>query len=173
MFWKKTEREARRQRVLDELMDLDTEGRRRRLETAVAVGDVRRAEVDQVLTLVGRLDGLRVMTIPASGDGPDGETHIVPIASDGTTPLRARVRRRTRKRGWARQASAQSGSDGQSADKAVALRRAGRAAGPRRHRDRSGAGTGAATRHVEAVAVTPASDTASLEQRPDISWLRP
>lgn len=69
MFWSKTGREQRRQNVLDELLEIEPENRRSRLEEAVAAGDVRAAEVDQALRLVERLDALRVMSIPAFEGG--------------------------------------------------------------------------------------------------------
>lgn len=68
MFWNRSAREARRQKVLDELLDLDPQARRRRLQEAVAAGDVREVEVEQALNLVGRLDALRVMAIPGAHD---------------------------------------------------------------------------------------------------------
>ncbi len=64
MFWSKTDREARRQKVLDELLEVDAADRRNRIEQAVVAGDVRAGEVEQALRLVDRLDALRVMTIP-------------------------------------------------------------------------------------------------------------
>ena len=54
MFWSRSRREARRQRVLDELLVLDPEARRGRLEVAVVEGDVRAEEVDAALSLVHR-----------------------------------------------------------------------------------------------------------------------
>ena len=67
MFWTRHSRDARRQKVLDELLDLDPGERRERLEAAVGVGDVHANEVDAALLMVNRLDALRVMTIPTSG----------------------------------------------------------------------------------------------------------
>jgi hypothetical protein len=69
MFWSKSDREARRQKVLDELLEVDSADRRRRLDEAVAAGDVRAGEVEQALRLVARLDALRVMTIPHVNGG--------------------------------------------------------------------------------------------------------
>lgn len=76
MFWMRNRREARRQQVLDELLALDPGARRGRLEVAVTAGDVRADEVDSALRLVGRLDALRVMTIPASERLPGGVSPI-------------------------------------------------------------------------------------------------
>lgn len=76
MLWSRSRREERRQKVLDELLELDPEERPGRLEIAVATGDVRADEVDEALRLVHRLDELRVMTIPPSSRLPGG---IVPI----------------------------------------------------------------------------------------------
>jgi len=64
MFWSRTDREARRQKVLDELIDVEPADRVNRLQEAVTAGDVRADEVEQALRLVDRLDALRVMTIP-------------------------------------------------------------------------------------------------------------
>jgi hypothetical protein len=63
VFWSKSGRDSRRQKVLDELLELDPADRRQRLELAVAAGDVRSVEVDQALHLVARLDSLRRMTL--------------------------------------------------------------------------------------------------------------
>jgi hypothetical protein len=76
VFWTRSRREARRQQVLDELLAMDPNDRRGRLDVAVVAGDVRKDEVESALRLVGRLDALRVMTVPPSGRLPGG---IVPI----------------------------------------------------------------------------------------------
>ena len=76
MFWTRKSREARRRKVLDELLAMDPNDRRGRLDVAVVAGDVRADEVESALRLVGRLDALRVMTIPPSRLLPGG---IVPI----------------------------------------------------------------------------------------------
>jgi hypothetical protein len=76
MFWTHDGRAGRRQKVLDELMDLDPAARRSHLETAVAAGDVRESEVESALLLVHRLDVVRVMTVPSSGRLPGG---VIPI----------------------------------------------------------------------------------------------
>jgi hypothetical protein len=67
VFWTRGRREERRQKVLDELLELDPEERRQRLNLAVAAGDMRADEVDGALQLVQRLDALRVMSIPPNG----------------------------------------------------------------------------------------------------------
>jgi hypothetical protein len=72
VFWTRTRRDARRQKVLDELLELDPAERRGRLDIAVAAGDVRRSEVEEALRLIQRLDGLRVMTVPSAGRLPGG-----------------------------------------------------------------------------------------------------
>jgi hypothetical protein len=68
VFWSRTSREARRQEVFDELLELDQSQRQARLELAVAAGHVRPTEVEETLRLVHRLEGLRVLTLhPGSG----------------------------------------------------------------------------------------------------------
>ncbi|HEY5488175.1 MAG TPA: hypothetical protein VIK06_11035 [Candidatus Limnocylindrales bacterium] len=69
MFWSRTGREARRQKVLDELLEVEPADRVDRLQEAVTAGDVRANEVEQALRLVDRLDALRVMTIPRVAGG--------------------------------------------------------------------------------------------------------
>jgi hypothetical protein len=69
MLWSRNSREARRQKVLDELLEVEPADRLTRLQEAVAAGDVRANEVDQALRLVERLDALRVMTIPHVAGG--------------------------------------------------------------------------------------------------------
>jgi hypothetical protein len=78
VFWTRSSREARRQKVLDELLELDPAQRRGRLANAVAAGDVHANEVDAALQLVHRLDLLRVMTIAPSGRLPGG---VLPVRS--------------------------------------------------------------------------------------------
>lgn len=65
MIWSRPRRDKRRQKVLDELLSLDPQDRRERLDLAVAAGDVRPEEVEAALTLVSRLDAVRVMTLSA------------------------------------------------------------------------------------------------------------
>ena len=77
MFWTRNRREARRQQVLDELLAMEPDARRGRLDTAVVAGDVREDEVESALRMVSRLDALRVMTVPPSRRLPGG---IVPIS---------------------------------------------------------------------------------------------
>ncbi|MFI5259856.1 MAG: hypothetical protein ACHQ01_09660 [Candidatus Limnocylindrales bacterium] len=73
MFWSRTSREARRQDVLDELLELDPSQRQARLELAVAAGHVRANELEETLRLVRRLDALRVMTFKPSSELASGE----------------------------------------------------------------------------------------------------
>ena len=70
----KSRREERRQKVLDELFELDPAARRRRLDQAVAVGDVRPDEVDSALRLVQRLDALSVFATGPTGGRPNKAT---------------------------------------------------------------------------------------------------
>ena len=67
MFWKRSKRVSRRQRVLEELLWLDPVDRERRAIAAVAAGDFGADEVDAVLRLVARLDSVRDMSPPARG----------------------------------------------------------------------------------------------------------
>jgi hypothetical protein len=73
VFWSRTSREARRQEVLDELLELEPSQRQARLELAVAAGHVRAKEVEETLRLVHRLDALRVMTFYTSSKLTEGE----------------------------------------------------------------------------------------------------
>jgi hypothetical protein len=73
VFWNRTGREARRQEVLDELLELDPGQRQARLELAVAAGHVRAGEVEETLRLVHRLDALRVMTFYTSSELTAGD----------------------------------------------------------------------------------------------------
>lgn len=92
MFWTRSDREARRQEVLDELLELDPSRRRLRLDIAVAAGEVKRSEVELALVLVKRLDALRVMTVPASGYLPGG---IPAVATRPAKPAKTRRSRRS------------------------------------------------------------------------------
>jgi hypothetical protein len=93
VFWNRAAREARRQKVLDELIELAPEDRQQRMNQAVAEGDVRAGEVEQALRLVGRLEALRIMTIPGHGSAapaganqpePEPEVQSEPTAATGT-----------------------------------------------------------------------------------------
>ena len=103
MFWNRAAREARRQKVLEDLIDLTPEERLLRMDRAVADGDVRAEEVDQAIRLVGRLDALRVMTIPGprgaatATDGPKPDQLPEPSESATTTTTR-KLSRRARRR---------------------------------------------------------------------------
>ncbi len=88
MFWSKTDREARRQKVLDELIEIEPVDRPSRLQDAVTAGDVRANEVEQALRLVDRLDALRVMSIPhvdgrLRGAAHGRDTETVAAAAEG------------------------------------------------------------------------------------------
>lgn len=103
MFWNRAAREARRQKVLEDLIDLTPEERLLRMDRAVADGDVRAEEVDQAIRLVGRLDALRVMTIPGprgAATAPDGaKPDQLPEPSESATTTTARkLSRRARRR---------------------------------------------------------------------------
>lgn len=103
MFWNRAAREARRQKVLEDLIDLTPEERRLRMDRAVADGDVRADEVDQAIRLVGRLDALRVMSIPGprraatETDEPKPDQLPEPSVSVTTTAAR-KLSRRARRR---------------------------------------------------------------------------
>jgi hypothetical protein len=120
MFWSKTGREARRQKVLDELLEIAPADRARRLEEAVAAGDVRAAEVEQALRLVDRLDAVRVMATPHPDGGPKAanasdleidapseDTAPAPITSTESEPTisAGRVAKAKERRAIARKAS--------------------------------------------------------------------
>lgn len=70
MLWSRSDRDARRQKVLDELLEMDAEHRRRRLDLAVAAGEVHSDEMTATMQLVTRLDALRLMSVPAGGRLP-------------------------------------------------------------------------------------------------------
>jgi hypothetical protein len=74
MLWSRSDRDARRQKVLDELLELDAEHRRRRLELAVAAGEVHSSEMAATMQLVNRLEALRLMTVPIGGTLPGGRS---------------------------------------------------------------------------------------------------
>ena len=77
MLWSRSDRDARRQKVLDELLELDSEHRRRRLELAVAAGDVHSNEMAATMQLVNRLEALRLMSVPVGGRLPGGRSSIL------------------------------------------------------------------------------------------------
>ena len=110
MFWTRPSREARRQKVLDELLELSPDERPARLEGAVAAGDIRADEVHAVLALVKRLDALSVMTpYPVSGT-PGGvapeATAGLPVSQRTTTAKRPTARKPTARRPAARAVAA-------------------------------------------------------------------
>ena len=110
MFWTRPSREARRQKVLDELLELSPDERPARLEGAVAAGDIRADEVHAVLALVKRLDALSVMTpYPVSGT-PGGvapeATAGLPVSQRTTTAKRPTARKPTARKPAARAVAA-------------------------------------------------------------------
>lgn len=82
MLWSRSDRDARRQKVLDELLEMDAEHRRRRLDLAVASGEVHSDEMMATMQLVTRLDALRLMSVPAGGrlPGARNSVHPAPVA---------------------------------------------------------------------------------------------
>jgi hypothetical protein len=110
VFWTRPSREARRQKVLDELLELSPDERPARLEGAVAAGDIRADEVHAVLALVKRLDALSVMTpYPVSGT-PGGvapeATAGLPVSQRTTTAKRPTARKPTARKPAARAVAA-------------------------------------------------------------------
>jgi hypothetical protein len=85
VFWKRSHREERRQKALDELFALKPAERRSRLDRAVAAGEVHADEVDSTLRLVGRLDALRVFTIHPNA--PEVATAATDDATAAREPL--------------------------------------------------------------------------------------
>jgi hypothetical protein len=163
VFWTRNRREARRQQVLDELLAMDPNDRRGRLDVAVVAGDVRKDEVESALRLVGRLDALRVMTIPPSGRLPGG---IVPIG-EGLLARHAALEAELASEavngaadGNGAAATAESGSG-----HAALTTRSGRRSSRRRRRARMAFRVPAS---AEATAVPDAA-----ENWPSIEWLRP
>jgi hypothetical protein len=100
VFWKKTSRLDRRQQVMEDLIDLDPLERRIRMNKAVADGDIRADEMESLLRTAGRLDDLRVMSVPtALNSRPSSELIGVPEEPDEAAASRhgksaARTRRR-------------------------------------------------------------------------------
>jgi hypothetical protein len=80
VFWNRAAQEARRQKVLDELIELTPDERRLRMDRAVTEGDIRPEEVAQALRVVDRLDALRAMAIP----GPRSEAAPVVANAEET-----------------------------------------------------------------------------------------
>lgn len=76
MFWSRSVREARRQKVLDELLELDPKDRRGRLELAVVAGAVQPNEIEPALQTVRRLDALRMMSMQIGGRLPGGQEQV-------------------------------------------------------------------------------------------------
>ena len=184
MFWNKTTREARRQVVLDELIDMDPDRRRRRLELAVAEGDVRANEVDEALRMVSRLDAVRIMDIAGTRGGASSESESSSGDAIGAGPVpqskpRLQRRQESRRRGRASRIPQEFAAGAQSPEKIAALRRANRALGTRPRRSRLATVVGievpppAEPKESEATSVATAPDAAIGSSAPDISWLRP
>lgn len=202
MFWNRAAREARRQKVLEDLIDLTPEERLLRMDRAVADGDVRAEEVDQAIRLVGRLDALRVMTIPGprravtGPDAPKPDQLPKPSGSATTTAARKLSRRARRRAAIAvtpelieasRRASV--APIRHSGGRDAAVRKANRAIGsPRRRRLRFAASLAAPAPAVAALsapvaapaeasevafAIAAVAETRQEEQWPNIAWLRP
>ena len=144
MFWTRPSREARRQKVLDELLELSPDERPARLEGAVAAGDIRADEVHAVLALVKRLDALSVMTpYPVSGT-PGG------VAPEATAGLPVSQRTTTAKRPTARKPTAR-----KPAARAVAATPAQKPAAAKTKTARKSATSAAATPAQEPAAAKP------------------
>ena len=196
MLWNRAAREARRRKVLDDLIELSPEDRRLRMDQAVAEGDVQAGEVEQALLLISRLDALRVMTVPgtrqaassiaAEANEPAGLARLEPV-SKPSKRARRRVAIQVSEPVEARAPEAAGSRRNRSTAQEAAVRKASRAIGgsPRRRRLRLEASALAKTRETNAlsaetaaaadgpVAVAPAPGTGSEEQWPSISWLRP
>ena len=201
VFWNRTAREARRQKVLEELTELTTEERRLRMDRAVAEGDVRAGEVEEALRLVGRLDALRVMTIPGTRraaapvetpeaerlepDTDDPNTHepeTVQLVTELAAP-RPAIRRRRRRRRIAIAVAVETARQIQpealdvapgrrsAAVRDVAVRRAGRAIGGSSRRREHRLAE--AMRAYYAPAVASVSATAASAGAPGVAWAAP
>jgi hypothetical protein len=84
MFWKRSKRASRRQRVLEELLWLDPVDRERRIIAGVAAGDFGAEEVDAALRLVARLDSLRGMSLPPGGRLVAGQDRVGYLPRDAS-----------------------------------------------------------------------------------------
>lgn len=163
MFWSRAGREVRRQKVLDELLQLDPTERQAYVAVAVAAGDVRASEVDETLRLVHRLDSLRVMTLsPSRKSAPAEDLPTARLELPASTAARiSKVRKPRTKRSAGSVAT--------------------------RHRTGSYSSRQRRPRALVAISIVPA-DTASRPDEaldhnglepprepswPDISWLRP
>lgn len=174
MFWSRGRRQARRQKVLDELLGLEPAERRQRLQQAVVAGDVRPGEVDQALRLVARLDAVRIMTLPIA----DGVTRRAEI---GAEPVGQSAPVGEPMPSWL--AAEPLPLDAvESAARLIAGSRANRRssrtqvrlAGPRFDAGpQFDAGPASATTSVSARTQPASSESRPEEREPDISWLRP
>ncbi len=84
MFWTRARREARRQKVLDELLELDPGDRLERLDLAVAAHELRPDEVGPALHMVERLDRLRQIRVQFRGRMPGWENLPQPLLMPGS-----------------------------------------------------------------------------------------
>ena len=171
VFSTKSRRDERRQKVLDELPELDPAARRSRLDQAVAAGDVRSDEVESALRLVQRLEALSVFTIPPMGGRQEPTTPSVDLADRGPGGAAISGELLAIGPGAAR---------AEAARRLVARDRATRKTGavphpPRRGRGRAAPGGVTAMPLVAAVPVQgePAPEGSRGEHGPSISWLRP
>lgn len=203
MFWNRSAREARRKKILDDLIELTPEERRLRMDQAVAEGDLPAGEVDQALRIVSRLDALRVQrvsvvpeAVPSAGEKADER----PKSASTQTP--AKPAKKARRRGSVEATpepteAAVLGSPSRRRNRSgppeVAVRKTGHGIGgsPRQRRLRLKASVAAKTAATASTSVDTAgladtagpadaplatdtvSETKPEENWPDISWLRP
>lgn len=87
MFWKRSHHEESRQQVLHELLSMDPAERRGRLDRAVVEGEVNADQVDSMLRLVERLEGLRDFTIHLDDAGAGAAPAPDEVTAAGDGPL--------------------------------------------------------------------------------------
>jgi len=202
VFWNRAAREARRQKVLEDLIDLTPEERLLRMDRAVADGDVRADEVDQAIRLVGRIDALRVMTIPGPRSAAPLEGSNVNVPPEPRELASVKAARKPSRRARRRAAIAVTPELIEASKRAIvapmrrssardaAVRKANRSIGgaPRRRRLRFAASLPAPTPATAGIsaqeaasaeapdlqfAMAAVSETKQEEQWPNIAWLRP
>ena len=167
----KSRREELRQKVLDELPELDPAARGRRLDQAVAAGDVRPDEVESALRLLQRLEALSVFTVPPIGARPEPATPSVHRPDRGLGEAAVSDELLAIGAGAAR---------AEGASRPAARDRAARKTVPAPHHSHSGAWSSRARRsHRAAVGAAvpvqgePVPDGSRGENGPSIAWLRP
>jgi hypothetical protein len=168
----KSRREERRQKVLDELPELDPAARQSRLEQAVAAGDVRSDEVESALRLVQRLEALSVFTVPPIGGRPEPATTSVYRPDRGPGEAAVSLELLAIGPGAVR---------AEAASRPVARNRATRKAVPAPHHSPPGAAWSSRARRSHRAAAgaavlvqgEPAPDGSRGEDVPSIAWLRP